>query len=127
MNKRTLLAATVAMALTVNLSGCIVAVDKGGWDYQTNSDWEKTQEKNRRHLEQVELGMALSQVRTIMGTADFNELHQNDGAQVQVLFYRTHRSHGDGKTSKDECTPIVLTDGIVTGWGDTAYQKAVQL
>ncbi|MBY6018144.1 DUF3192 domain-containing protein [Ferrimonas balearica] len=127
MNKKVTLAAILAVTLAGPLSGCVIAVGDKGWDAQSSADWEKKQDSNRRKLEQIELGMALSDVRSIMGTADFNELYQQEEDQVQVLYYRTHRTRGDSKTTKDECTPIVLTNGAVTGWGNTALENAVRL
>lgn len=128
MNKKVTLAAILAVTLAGPLSGCVIAVgDKGDWDTSSSADWEQVQDQNRRKLEQVALGMSLNEVRGIMGTAEFNELYQQDDKQIQVLFYRTHRTRSDGKTTKEECTPIVLTDGQVTGWGDTAFQNAVRL
>ncbi|MBY6186972.1 DUF3192 domain-containing protein [Marinobacter hydrocarbonoclasticus] len=127
MNKKVTLAAIIAVTLAGPLTGCVIAVGDKGWDVQSSSDWEKTQDQNRRKLEQMEVGMALSEVRTLMGTADFNELYVRDDKQIQVLYYRTHRTRSDSKTTKDECTPIVLTDGQVTGWGESAFQRAVQL
>ena len=56
-----------------------------------------------------------------MGLADFNEFHQKDQDRFQVLYYRTQRKNGDGVTTKDECTPLVLKNGLLVGWGDTAY------
>ncbi|MFC6439611.1 DUF3192 domain-containing protein [Bowmanella sp. JS7-9] len=103
------------------LSGCVISVD--GRDDNWQSDWEAREEQNRRKITQLQPGMNMSQVQQLFGLADFNESYEKDGKQVQVLFYRTNRNHGDGKTTKDECTPIVLRDGVLVGWGETAYSQ----
>ena len=41
----------------------------------------------------------------------------------EVLFFRTHRTHSDGETTKDECTPLVFRDGVLIGFGDKAYRQ----
>lgn len=62
----------------------------------------------------------------IMGNADFSEAYIQNGdvnKEVIVLFYRTQHTHSDGKTTKDECTPIVISNNALVGWGETAYSK----
>ncbi|WP_279513250.1 DUF3192 domain-containing protein [Idiomarina aquatica] len=36
---------------------------------------------------------------------------------------RTHRTHADGMTTRDECTPIVFIDDKLTGTGELALDK----
>ncbi len=124
--KKTILAATLAALAISTLSGCVVKVGgDGDWDSGHQSSWEQQQDRNRRNLEQINLGMTVNQVRVIMGTADFNEVYQQEEGVVQVLYYRTHRLKGDGVTGKDECTPVVFRDGTVTGWGEAAVNRAI--
>lgn len=115
---------------SLGLSGCVVNVGDGesGWD--SSESWEKVQDKNRTNLTKLSLGMPKDQVMILMGTADFSEAYIQQSAQqgeankeVLVLFYRTQRNNGDGKTTKDECTPIVLSNNALVGWGETAYGK----
>lgn len=115
----------MAAALSVALSGCVISIKDGDIDSDWVSDWEAQQQENREKLAQLAPGMTVEQVSTLMGTADFNELYQRDDTAIQVLYYRTHRTSGDGKTSKDECTPVVFNNGKVTGWGDTAFASAL--
>lgn len=110
----------LTLAGSLVLGGCVVNVGDGVSGYQ---GWEKTQLDNREHLTQLSLGMDKSQVLALMGKADFHEAWQADGKKVQVFFYRTHRLHGDGSTTKEECTPVVLHDNRLVGWGETAYRK----
>ncbi|WP_041411021.1 DUF3192 domain-containing protein [Shewanella pealeana] len=108
---------------SLGLTGCVVNLGDGesGWD--NNGSWEKVQEKNRANLSKISLGMSKDQVVTLMGTADFNEAYVQQNKEVYVLFYRTQRTHGDGKTTKDECTPVVISNNTVVGWGEMAYSK----
>jgi hypothetical protein len=46
-----------------------------------------------------------------------------DGATYQVLYYRTHRTHSDGETTKDETTPLVFKDSALIGWGMDALAR----
>jgi hypothetical protein len=127
---RKLIAVTFLGLASLGLSGCVVNVGDGesGWD--SSESWEKVQEKNRNNLIKLSLGMSKDQVMTLMGTADLSEAYIQQSAQqgeankeVLVLFYRTQHTHSDGKTTKDECTPIVLNNNALVGWGDTAYSK----
>ncbi|PIW59054.1 MAG: hypothetical protein COW15_18935 [Shewanella sp. CG12_big_fil_rev_8_21_14_0_65_47_15] len=127
---RKLIAVTFLGLASLGLSGCVVNVGDGesGWD--SSESWEKVQEKNRNNLIKLSLGMSKDQVMTLMGTADLSEAYIQQSAQqgeankeVLVLFYRTQHTHSDGKTTKDECTPIVLSNNALVGWGDTAYSK----
>ena len=49
-----------------------------------------------------------------MGVADFNETYLDNGKTVNVVYYRTHRLHKDGLTTKDECTKLVFVDSKLT-------------
>lgn len=112
---------SVAALLAVALSGCVVAIgDKS--ERSSDSEWKKTQELNLKHINQFTIGMRVDDVRSVLGAPDFSEFFQKDGEQVQVLFYRTHHMHSDGKTTKDECTPLVFKNNQLAGWGEKAYQ-----
>ena len=125
---RKLIAVTFLGLASLGLSGCVVNVGDSESKWDSNESWEKTQDKNRNNLTKLSLGMSKDQVMTLMGASDFSEsyLQQKDGQadkEVLVLFYRTQHTHSDGKTTKDECTPIVLNNSVLVGWGDTAYSK----
>jgi hypothetical protein len=38
----------------------------------------------------------------------------DDGKTVIVVYYRTHRLHKDGLTTKDECTKLVFVNNSLT-------------
>ncbi|MGI2002372.1 DUF3192 domain-containing protein [Shewanella frigidimarina] len=125
--KLKLIAAALIGATSLGLSGCVISV--GDHESGKSADyWQVQQDKNRDLLSKLSMGMSSDQVATLMGTADFSEAYtkstQNNAEQsIKVLFYRTQWAEGDGKTTKDECTPIVFRDDVLVGWGDTAYRQ----
>lgn len=119
--KTKLLSLIILTASTIGMSGCVINIgdEEGGWD--KGHSWQATQAQNRENLSKLAIGMNREQVISLMGTADFTEAYVKQGQEVAILYYRTQRIRGDGTTTKDECTPIVLADNKVTGWGDAAY------
>jgi hypothetical protein len=111
----------VVATLAVSLAGCVVAVG-GKHEFDDNSSWKKAQRSNQEQVNQLTLGMSADSIRTLMGVPDFTESFNQDGVTVQVLFYRTHHVKSDGKTTKDECTPLIFKQNSLVGWGDKAYQ-----
>ncbi|KKO47449.1 lipoprotein [Arsukibacterium ikkense] len=113
------------LAITGLLSGCVVAI--GDKDYSSakdsDSQWRKKQQENQAQINQFKPGIAFNDVIALMGNPDFTEFLVKDEQQVQVLFYRTHHKRSDGKTTKDECTPLVFINGQLHSWGDKAYQQ----
>lgn len=111
----------MAAALAVSLSSCVVAVG-GNHEFDDDSSWKKTQRQNQEKINNLTLDMTAEQIRALLGTPDFTESFNKEGESVQVLFYRTHHEKSDGKTTKDECTPLIFKQNRLTGWGDKAYQ-----
>ncbi|GLP96734.1 DUF3192 domain-containing protein [Paraferrimonas sedimenticola] len=111
-----------AALLVATLSGCSVHVGSDKYR-EHNSDWEKTQLENRKNLNGLTIGMDKDQVQNVMGFSDLNEAFQKDGKLVQLWYYRTQHVKSDGRTTKDECTPLVLVDGSLIGWGESAVQS----
>ena len=111
----------VAAALAVTLSGCVIAVGVKH-ELDDDSSWKKTQQYNQEQINRLALNSSAEDVRTLLGTPDFTESFNKDGEMVQVLFYRTHHEKSDGKTTKEECTPLIFKQNRLTGWGDKAYQ-----
>ena len=50
-----------------------------------------------------------------------SEVYEGEDSTWEVLYYYTHVVRDDGLVTEDELTPIVLRDGIVTGWGWTHW------
>lgn len=112
-----------ALCAPLLLSGCVVSVGGDGDGYYHQSDWQKRESNNRRHISKLDTSMTLEMVSSRMGMADFDESYQRDGSSFRVLYYRTQRSSDDGVTTKDECTPLVFKDGVLMGWGDAAIRE----
>ncbi len=107
--------------LALILSGCVVAI---GNDDDWDESWSKRQRENREAIADLELGLRRDTVIQRLGTPDFSESFLRDGQEFVVLFYRTHRRHGDGETSRDETTPLVFVNDDLVGWGESAIDKA---
>lgn len=105
----------------VALSGCVIAI---GTDDHDEDDWEDRQTRNERIVRDLDLGTDITEIEKRLGTADFVEAFQRNGATYTVLYYRTHRTKGDGKTTRDETTPLVFVDGGLVGWGESAIEYA---
>lgn len=117
--KHIILAAALLSPLV--LSGCVVSVG-GDNDGRYSSDWQEREYNNRKHISHLEKDMTYEAVVRKLGVADFNELHEKNDGVYRILFYRTQRAMDDGVTTKEECTPLVFRDGVLIGWGDSAYQ-----
>jgi hypothetical protein len=110
-------------AVSAALSGCVLNIGEGEGNWDKSDSWERVQDQNRANLTKLSLGMNRDQVMALMGTADFNEAYVKQDKEIFVLYYRTQRVKGDGTTTKDECTPIVLANNAVVGWGEKAYHN----
>ncbi|MEE4300850.1 MAG: DUF3192 domain-containing protein [Pseudomonadales bacterium] len=111
------------LPLAVLLSGCVVAIGNGD-DDDWDDGWSKRQRENREAIADLELGLRRDTVIDRLGTPDFSESFLREGREFVVLFYRTHRRHGDGETSRDETTPLVFVNDDLVGWGESAIAHA---
>lgn len=109
-----------AIASATLLSACSINIGSDEDGYDSHSTAVKQERNNRNAIAVLVPGESISSVTARMGTADFSEFATIDGKAKTVLYYRTQRVHADGHTTKDECTPIVFTDGKVVGWGESA-------
>ena len=89
-------------------------------------DWEDRQHYNQQSLTQLNLGQSIDTVRLALGSANFSEAKTSGTKKMLVLFYRTHRSKGDGKTTKDECTPLLFINDELVAWGTDTYQQYLE-
>lgn len=55
--------------------------------------------------------------RPVLQNPHRNEIYEAGGHEWEVLFYYTDLVTDDGLVTDDELTPVVLRDGVVTGWG----------
>ena len=111
--KKTLLALITVAPLTLGLTGCVIAV--GGEDgHSISTSFEDREYDNRKKISVMQLNTAFADVTRTMGVADFNETYLDEGKTVNLVYYRTHRLHKDGLTTRDECTKLVFVDNILT-------------
>lgn len=91
------------------------------------SCWAIRQGSNRQGLMLLEIGMSKQEMLKIMGMPSLNEAYKmpNEGI-MEVFFYYTHRKWADYNTTKDECTPVVLENGEIVGWGDNFYDNKMR-
>ena len=114
----------VAALATVMASGCVLVVADGEVVGDGKRDSALEQQKyNRVAVPKIALGTAIDDVRDDLGEPHFAEAFTRDDGEYRVLFYRTHRTHQDGDTTRDETTPVVFRDGAVIGIGDDFYER----
>ncbi len=89
--------------------------------------WQERQEFNHRMLSEITIGQSIQSIRQQMGRADFTEAKATDSANFQIMFYRTHHVKSDGKTTKDECTPLLFKDEQLIAWGQETYDQFLQI
>jgi len=110
------------------LSGCIVAVSDGEVEHEwaanySSEGWQSLHRKNRKTISNLELGDDYNQVLGLFNTPDFTELVKKDENVFKVIYFATNSKHSDGKTTKDECTPLVFENNKLIGFGETALQQ----
>ena len=113
----------VALAALPVLSGCVINVNSDEWEEEEN--WRTQQSRNERMIAGFELGISRASVEADLGDADFVDAFERDGETINVLFYRTHHRHSDGKTTRDETTPLIFRDGRLSGYGQSALEFMV--
>lgn len=117
---------TVALSAILALSGCVIAVtESGGSRSETRSSWQAQQDLNRSTIHSAALGTSIEDIRGRLGEADFTEAFARDDGEYRVLFYRTHHMRSDGKTTRDETTPIAFRDGALVGFGEDFYRRLI--
>lgn len=115
----------LTIPLAMSISGCVIVAGDGDWhDDDDSSNWQSEQRDNRQNMTKLSLGQDRSDVLAQMGDPTFTEAFKSeDGTPYQILFYRTHREHGDGETTKDETTAVVFENDKLIGWGNDALQR----
>lgn len=86
-------------------------------------DWEDRQVYNSQKMTDLSLGQDITEVKSLLGKADFSEAKAVQETQLQVLFYRTHHEKSDGITTKEECTPLIFKNNKLMAWGDDTYKQ----
>ena len=84
--------------------------------------------KNNENLMQVDAGMSKTQVVALMGTPQLSELYHNaEGREVQVLYYLTERDYPAAVSIRERCTPVVLVEGKLQGWGESVRMQSINV
>lgn len=85
--------------------------------------WEDRQAYNNAKLADITIGQSISEIKLLMGKADFSEAKTTGEDALQVLFYRTHHAESDGETTRDECTPLLFKNQKLIAWGADTYSQ----
>lgn len=123
MNRIVKTVALVSMAAL--LSSCVVAIGNDDFDNE-HEKWQGRQDRTLKMINNLDLGRDLGSIESEFGLPDFTDSFMRSGEAIRVLHYRTHHSHSDGKTTRDETTPLVFIDDQLVGWGEMAIEKATR-
>lgn len=104
----------------IALNGCVIAVNTP----DSENHWYDRQHRNERIIDHMPLGRNRALVEDELGKPDFVDSFLRDGSTFTVLYYRTRQIHSDGKTSRDETTPLVFVDDKLVGRGTSAIDHA---
>ncbi len=111
--------ASLIALLTVASTGCVyINGERIG-----HQDWKEEQRLNSELISQLDMGMERSTVVGKLGTPADSEAFENNGEEHRVLFYRTRHTLSDGRTTRDETTPLVFKNDVLVGWGDAVYAE----
>ncbi|WP_394128749.1 DUF3192 domain-containing protein [Shewanella maritima] len=89
--------------------------------------WEDRQAYNQQKVTELSFGTPETDIIQMLGRADFVEAKTAQDGLYKVLFYRTHHVKSDGKTTKDECTPLLFRDGLLVAWGENTFEQYLSL
>lgn len=120
-------ATALILLAALMLNGCVLHIGRDGdHDDDQYDSVHALETRNREAISRLALGSSLDQVRSQFGDPDFTEASLVDGQEIRVLRYRTHRTHSDGDTTRDETTPLVFEDGKLVGIGERAAAEAMR-
>jgi hypothetical protein len=125
--KKTLILSAVILPL---MTGCVVAVSDGEHGWSSNSqgqNWQETHLQNRKAIARLTLGENYNEILEKLSTPQFVELVKKANDEYKVVYFPTHSIHSDGKTTKDECTPLIFKNEQLLGFGATAIEQINQL
>ncbi len=120
-----LLSALIVISPLV-LSGCVIAVDRN-LDHETKDSWQVKQETNKATIMSLEIGQGIELIKSQLGAPDFYEVYQQGGNDTKILYYRTHRTHSDSQTTKNECHFLEFKNNTLVsiGNGENAPRRKV--
>ncbi|MCQ2380597.1 MAG: DUF3192 domain-containing protein [Victivallaceae bacterium] len=77
-------------------------------------------ERNVENSKNLRIGMTKDQVLEIMGQPLSGESYNTP----DIWFYKTRTEWADGLVTRDECLPLVFSDGKLIGWGSRYYNNS---
>ena len=84
--------------------------------------YEIEDRKNSFNIGRLEKGMTTEDVYGAMGMPDlYGDLETADEEDSRVFFYYTGMKVSDESATGEECTPLVIVDGKLAGWGKDFY------
>lgn len=115
---KTLLSFVFICGLITSLTGCVIVSGDNDSDWSDNHSWQAEQKENRNIISELSLNSNRQQVQSKLGKPAFTEAFMIAETEYHILYYRTHHHHSDGKTTKDETTPLVFKNNRLIGWGE---------
>lgn len=140
------LPALLALAALCVTAGCVVRIGHGDpvWVRSDSRPEDRSPKEiahdNRQNMACLAPGLTLEEVLATMGEGTWGSgsstrianPHRREsfpmkgGAQADVLFFYTDLRTSDGKITEDELSPLYLEDGVLVGWGRTAFDQWFQ-
>ena len=106
------------LALGILVTGC---------DTVLYPRFEKSMWSSYMQLQDLQLGMSISEVQGIMGPPGIKEEGDYRGGHYVFYFYLTHSmDYEGGGTVRNGYTPLVFQQGRLEGIGKRAYRAAVE-
>lgn len=122
MNKKVTLRILIAVVLYAVFATAIWQYYKDTPQDVKNMDWDEREGYNRQYIAKLKLdNVNIDLVFKDLGNPDITEAKKTDGANFQVLFYRTQHRSSDGITTQDECTALLFKNDVLIGIGESAY------
>ncbi len=107
----------VILALGMLAAGC---------DHMLYQRFDKEMWSSYAHLNEVKLGMSMTEVEGIMGPPRVKEEGDYHGGHYTFYFYLTHSmDFEESNTVRSGYTPLVFKDQHLVGMGKQDYRRAV--
>lgn len=119
----------VMIMTAVFCSGCPFYFNKESMTLAWNPQYqpltsEIEDSRNIYNLKKLQKGMTREDVYTIMGMPDLYDMYETvDRDYLAVFYYYTYTRVDDGAAAKNECTPVVIRNGKLVGWGNEFLKK----
>ncbi|MDD5597917.1 MAG: DUF3192 domain-containing protein [Victivallaceae bacterium] len=102
--KRILFSVFLAVSVLIMLNGCAPFIVR----------------KNVENSKKLRINMTKAQVLEVMGEPIKDEMY----VSPNVWYYYVNTEWYDGRTTEDECMPLVFKNDKLVGWGWDYFEKA---